>query len=41
MAGPPAQVVCNVVTTPGSVGCGLNSLHCYMESCGFIRLPLP
>lgn len=39
MAGPPAQVVCNVVTTPGSIGCGMNSLHCFMESCGFIRLP--
>ena len=24
---------------PGSFGCTMNTLHCYMESCGLVNLP--
>jgi len=41
IGGVPAQVACNVVTTPGSIGCGMNTLHCFMESCGLVRMQLP
>jgi len=41
IGGVPAQVACNVVTTPGSIGCGFNTLHCFMESCGLVRVQLP
>jgi len=39
MAGVPGQIVCNVATAPGSFGCTMNTLHCYMESCGLVSLP--
>merc|ERR1719275_400380 len=39
MAGVPGQIVCNVATAPGSFGCTMNTLHCYMESCGLVNLP--
>jgi len=39
VAGFPGQIACNVATMPGSIGCGMNTLHCYMEGCGLIRLP--
>lgn len=41
IGGAPAQVACNMVTTPGSIGCGINTLSCFMESCGLIRMSLP
>ena len=41
IGGAPAQVACNMVTTPGSIGCGINTLNCFMESCGLIRMTLP
>jgi len=41
IGGAPAQVACNMVTTPGSIGCGINTLSCFMESCGLIRMTLP
>ena len=39
VAGPPGQLACNVATAPGSIGCGMNTLHCYMSGCGLINLP--
>jgi len=41
IGGVPAQVACNMITTPGSLGCGLNTMHCFMESCGLVRMTLP
>jgi len=38
-AGPPGVLACNMATTPGSFGCGINTLHCYMSGCGLITLP--
>lgn len=39
MAGVPGQIACNVATAPGSFGCAMNTLHCFMESCGLVTLP--
>lgn len=39
VAGLPGQIACNVATAPGSIGCGMNTLHCYMSGCGLIHLP--
>jgi len=39
VAGVPGQFACNVATAPGSIGCGMNTLHCYMSGCGLINLP--
>jgi len=39
VAGPGGQLACQLVTSPGSIGCGVNSLHCFMSSCGLIHLP--
>jgi len=39
VAGLPGQIACNVATAPGSIGCGVNTLHCYMSGCGLINLP--
>merc|ERR1712117_41893 len=39
VAGLPGQIACNVATAPGSIGCGMNTLHCYMSGCGLINLP--
>jgi len=39
MAGIPGQLACNVATAPGSLGCAMNTFHCYMESCGLVTLP--
>jgi len=39
VAGIPGQLACNVATAPGSIGCGMNTLHCYMSGCGLINLP--
>jgi len=39
MAGVPGQIVCNVATAPGSFGCTMNTLHCFMENCGLVTLP--
>ena len=39
VTGPTGQLACNVATTPGSVGCGINTLHCYISGCGLINLP--
>ena len=39
VAGFPGQVACNVATAPGSIGCGMNTLNCYMRGCGLIRIP--
>lgn len=39
VAGVPGQLACNVATAPGSIGCGMNTLHCYMSGCGLINLP--
>jgi len=39
LAGVPGQIACNVVTAPGSIGCMMNTVHCYMSSCGLVTLP--
>jgi len=39
VAGFPGQVACNVATAPGSFGCGMNTLNCYMQGCGLVQLP--
>jgi len=39
VAGLPGQLACNLATAPGSLGCGMNTLHCYMSGCGLINLP--
>jgi len=39
VAGPGGQLACNMVTAPGSIGCGINSLHCFMSDCGLIHIP--
>lgn len=38
-AGLPGQIMCNVATAPGSIGCAMNTLHCFMESCGLVTMP--
>jgi len=38
-AGPGGPAACNAATTPGSIGCGLNTLYCYSSGCGFFTLP--
>jgi len=38
-AGPGGPAVCNAATTPGSIGCGINTLYCYSSGCGLISLP--
>jgi len=38
-AGPGGPAACNAATTPGSIGCGMNTLYCYSSGCGLISLP--
>eukprot|EP00090_Calanus_glacialis_P006386 TRINITY_DN14982_c0_g1_i1.p1 TRINITY_DN14982_c0_g1~~TRINITY_DN14982_c0_g1_i1.p1 ORF type:complete len:237 (-),score=54.82 TRINITY_DN14982_c0_g1_i1:127-816(-) len=38
-AGPGGPAACNAATTPGSIGCGINTLYCYSNGCGLISLP--
>jgi len=39
VSGIPGQIACNVMTSPGSIGCGVNSLNCYMHGCGLVDIP--
>jgi len=38
VGGPGGQLACNVATAPISIGCGKNTLHCYLENCGLVSL---
>jgi hypothetical protein len=39
VSGIPGQIACNVMTTPGSIGCGINTMNCYMKGCGLVDIP--
>lgn len=39
VSGIPGQIACNVMTTPGSIGCSINTLNCYMHGCGLVDIP--
>ena len=34
---PVAPIVCNLVATPGRIGCLINTLICFKEGCGAVR----
>lgn len=35
----PFNVACNVMTTPGSLGCTASRVYCYADGCGVVNLP--